>query len=279
MLAACGQHSSESQQRLQAENDSLKLESAKNTAQMDELLSLLNEIEDDFQTIRDAENYLTIHQNDVELAGTTRDQIRRNMQLVQETLKKNKDKIAELEKKLSSSESKSAEFRKTIQRLTAELEQRAVVIANLQDELAKRDSQIRDMGQQMSTLSEEIENLALTNLSQSDRLKKQDQDLNIGYYCFGTSKELKEQKIVEGGGLLGKAKILPDGFNRDYFRSVDIREVKEIPLYARKAKLLTSHPDQSYELTADEDKNLTLFIVDYKEFWSVGKYLVIEVGL
>ncbi|MCD7935854.1 MAG: hypothetical protein LUG98_03255 [Tannerellaceae bacterium] len=278
LLAACGQRSSDSE-RLQAENDSLKLENAKNTTQMDEMLSLLNEIEADFQTIRDAENYLTIHQNDIELKESTRDQIRRNMQLVQETLRKNKDRITELEKKLAGSDKKSATLQATVNRLTTELEQRAAVIATLQTELAKRDSQIREMGEQMSGLNEEIENLALTNMSQSDQLKQQDQQLNIGYYCFGTSRELKDQKIIDSGGLLGKTKVLPDGFNRDYFISVDIRELREIPLFARKAKLLTSHPDNSYELVADEDKNLTLFIVDYQQFWSVGKYLVIEVGL
>lgn len=278
LLASCGQQSSESKQ-LQAENDSLRLENAKNAAQMDEMLSILNEIEDDFQVIRDAENYLTIHQNDAELGGTKRESLRQNMLLVKETLQKNKQQIAELNKKLESSNIQSSELRKTITRLTKELEDRAAMITSLQQQLAQKDSQIREMGEQLTGLNEELEDMALTNLSQSEKIKSQDKEINTGYYCFGTAKELKDQKILMKNGLLGKAKVLQDGFNKDYFISVDIRDLKEIPLFARKAKLLSTHPDNSYELVTDEEKNLTLFITDYKEFWSMGKYLVIEVGL
>ena len=71
---------------------------------------------------------------------------------------------------------------------------------------------------------------------------------------------------------------MQSGFNKDYFISIDIREVKEIPLFAGKAKLKSNHPEGSYEFTKDEDGNLTLKITDTKAFWSLGKYLVIEVG-
>lgn len=278
LLVSCGQQSSESK-KLQAENDSLKLENAKNSAQMDDMLSILNEIESDFQTIRDAENYLTLHQSDVELGGSKRELLRQNMQLVRETLQKNRQQISQLEEKLNQSNIQSAGLRKTIERLTSELEQRATMIVTLQNELAKKDSQIREMGEQMTGMNEELESMALTNISQSEQIKQQDHDLNVGFYCFGTSKELKDQNIIEGGGLLGKTKVLPEGFNRDYFISVDIRDLKEIPLFARKAKVLSSHPQNSYELVTDNEKNLTLVITDYAQFWSVGKYLVIEVGI
>ena len=54
--------------------------------------------------------------------------------------------------------------------------------------------------------------------------------------------------------------------------------MKEIPLFASKAKLKSNHPEGSYEFVEDEDRNLTLKINDEKAFWSLGKYLVIEVG-
>ena len=109
-------------------------------------------------------------------------------------------------------------------------------------------------------------------------MNTQDKALHTAYYCFGTSKELKEQKILSGGGLFSKSKVLQSGFNKDYFISIDIREVKEIPLFASKAKLKSNHPEGSYEFVEDEDGNLTLKINDEKAFWSLGKYLVIEVG-
>lgn len=59
------------------------------------------------------------------------------------------------------------------------------------------------------------------------KLNAQDKALHTAYYCFGTSKELKEQKILSGGGLFSKSKVLQSGFNKDYFISIDIREVKK----------------------------------------------------
>ena len=65
------------------------------------MLSTLNDIESDFQSIRDAENYLTIQQQTGgELNQSRRDQIKQNMQLISETLKKNKEQISQLEEKL-----------------------------------------------------------------------------------------------------------------------------------------------------------------------------------
>ena len=244
MLASCGQNSAD-YKKLKAENDSLRIENTKNTDELNDMLSTLNDIESDFQSIRDAENYLTIQQQTGgELNQSRRDQIKQNMQLISETLKKNKEQISQLEEK----------------------------------DLAKKNVRIQELDEMVSSLNEDVESLATTAAAQSEKLNAQDKALHTAYYCFGTSKELKEQKILSGGGLFSKSKVLQSGFNKDYFISIDIREVKEIPLFASKAKLKSNHPEGSYEFVEDEDGNLTLKINDEKAFWSLGKYLVIEVG-
>ena len=265
MLASCGQNSAD-YKKLKAENDSLRIENTKNTDELNDMLSTLNDIESDFQSIRDAENYLT------------RDQIKQNMQLISETLKKNKEQISQLEEKLKKSGIQSSALRKTIDRLSSELDQKATMIVALQEDLAKKNVRIQELDEMVSSLNEDVESLATTAAAQSEKLNAQDKALHTAYYCFGTSKELKEQKILSGGGLFSKSKVLQSGFNKDYFISIDIREVKEIPLFASKAKLKSNHPEGSYEFVEDEDGNLTLKINDEKAFWSLGKYLVIEVG-
>ena len=257
MLASCGQNSAD-YKKLKAENDSLRIENTKNTDELNDMLSTLNDIESDFQSIRDAENYLTIQQQTGgELNQSRRDQIKQNMQLISETLKKNKEQISQLEEKLKKSGIQSSALRKTIDRLSSELDQKATMIVALQEDLAKKNVRIQELDEMVNA---------------------QDKALHTAYYCFGTSKELKEQKILSGGGLFSKSKVLQSGFNKDYFISIDIREVKEIPLFASKAKLKSNHPEGSYEFVEDEDGNLTLKINDEKAFWSLGKYLVIEVG-
>lgn len=89
MLASCGQNSAE-YKKLKAENDSLRIENTKSNAEMDEILGTLNDVEADIQSIRDAENYLNIQQQKGDLNKSNREQIKENMQLISETLKKNK---------------------------------------------------------------------------------------------------------------------------------------------------------------------------------------------
>ena len=278
LLVSCGQNSAE-YKKLKAENDSLKIENTKATSEMNEILSTLNDVEADIQSIRDAENYLNLQQQTGgEFSKSNREQIKQNMQLISETLKKNKETIRQLEDKLKKSGIQSAALRKTISRLSSELDQKATMIVALQEDLAKKNVRIQELDEMVSSLNEDVENLATTAAAQSEKLNEQDKALNTAYYCFGTAKELKDQKILSGGGLFSKSKVLQSGFNKDYFISVDVREVKEIPLFAAKAKLKSNHPEGSYEFVKDEDGNLTLNITDPKTFWSLGKYLVIEVG-
>ena len=278
LLVSCGQNSAE-YKKLKAENDSLKIENTKATSEMNEILSTLNDVEADIQSIRDAENYLNLQQQTGgEFSKSNREQIKQNMQLISETLKKNKETISQLEDKLKKSGIQSAALRKTISRLSSELDQKATMIVALQEDLAKKNVRIQELDEMVSSLNEDVENLATTAAAQSEKLNEQDKALNTAYYCFGTAKELKDQKILSGGGLFSKSTVLQSGFNKDYFISVDVREVKVIPLFAAKAKLKSNHPEGSYEFVKDEDGNLTLNITDPKTFWSLGKYLVIEVG-
>ena len=68
-----------------------------------------------------------------------------------------------------------------------------------------------------------------------------------------------------------------DDFNKDYFTQIDIRTDKEIKLYSKRAELLTTHPAGSYELVKDAKGQLTLKITNPSQFWSVSRYLVIQV--
>ncbi len=278
LLTSCVQNSSE-YKKLQAQNDSLKIENQKNTDELNDMLAILNDVEADFQSIRDAENYLALQQQSAgEINQTKREQIKQNMQMVTDVLKKNKEQIAELEKRLKNSGIQSSSLKKTISRLNSEIDQKVVMIATLQEDLAKKNVRIQELDDAVVGLTEDVEVLSATSAAQSEKINQQDKALNTAYYCFGTSKELKDQKILSGGGIFSKSKVLQAGFNKDYFITIDVREVTEIPLFAAKAKLKSNHPAGSYEFTQDADGNQTLKITDQKNFWSLGKYLVIEVG-
>ncbi|MDR2913817.1 MAG: hypothetical protein LBV74_03130 [Tannerella sp.] len=275
-LTACTQFSSE-YKRTKQENDSLKLQLKKGEVEMDEMLSILNAVEDDIQSIREAEDFLTI-QKDSEFSVSKREQIKNNMTLITETLKRNKQQLAELQEKLNASGVKSSALQKTIDRLTKDLNEKGETIVKLQSELGQKDEEIKQLAQQVEGLNADVQILEDVNISQNERLNEQEQTLNTVFYCFGTKKELKEQNILTGGGLFSKSKALEGDFNKDYFISIDKRQVTAIPLYASKAKIKTNHPEDTYNFHKDPDGNLTLEIKDTTKFWSLSKYLVIEVG-
>ena len=96
--------------------------------------------------------------------------------------------------------------------------------------------------------------------------------MHTAYFVFGTKKELREQRILQQGDVLRN-----NDFNHDYFTKIDYRVTKVIKLYSKKAELLTSHPAGTYALDKDAQGQFTLRITDPDRFWSVSKYLVVEV--
>ena len=93
-------------------------------------------------------------------------------------------------------------------------------------------------------------------------------------------KELREHHVISNEGLpiIGKQKVLTEDFNEDYFTRIDIREVEEIPLFRPKYKILTNHPEGSYEMLNGEEDTKTIKILNKEDFWSISKFLVVQVN-
>ena len=275
LFASCTQFSSE-YKRTKQENDSLKLYILKNEAETNELLSTLNAVEEEIQSIRITEDLLMI-QKDSELTDTRREQMKKNMNLISEALKKNRQRLAELQEKLNASNINVSALQKTIDRLTKEMNEKSEIIVVLRNEIDNKEVRIEELALQIEELHVDMKELEDVNLSQSGLIVEQDQELNTVYYCFGTIKELKEQNILTGGGLFSKSKTMQGNFNFDYFQTIDKRKVTSIPLYSSKATIKTNHPTGSYQFNKDSDGKLSLEIIYPTLFWSLSNYLVIEV--
>ena len=275
MFASCTQLSSE-YKRTKQENDSLKLHILKNEVEMNELLSTLNAVEEDIHAIQLTEDLLLI-QNGSELTDTRREQLKKNMNLISESLKKNRQKLAELQEKMDASSINFSALQKTVDRLAKEMDEKNLLIITLRSELDKKEVKLEELAVQIEELNADVRQLEGVNLSQSDLLAEQDQALNTVYYCFGTKKELKEQNILTGGGLFSRTKLMQSDFNYDYFLTIDKRKVTSIQLYSSKAAIKTNHPSGSYHLVKDMDGKLVLEINYPILFWSLSHFLVIEV--
>jgi len=256
---------------LEAERDSLLMQERSADTEIAEMMSVIDNVEENFSQIREAEKYLAMQSSEKgELSTNTKQRINDNFKMINEILQKNKAQLAALNKKYSSSTGQVSTLRKTIDRLNQEMQESASRLDNLQIELTKRDETIAQLSSNLTDLSGHIEEQSVT-------IREQESSLNTAYYVFGTARELKDQKILSGG-FLQSTKVLDGTFNNDYFLKIDIREISRIPLYDKKGKLWSIHPEGTYEFETGDDGNLTFVITDTQRFWSLTKYLIIEVG-
>lgn len=277
-LASCNVKNSDEYKTLQAQRDSLMQASAKSDTELAETNSLINEIEENFKQIREAEKYLTIESKAKgEMSNDTKTRVKDNFEMINEILKKNKADIDKLNQKLKNSSGQTTGLKATIERLNAELNERANTINELQKSLATRDAQIASLQTDVQSLTANVETLNTQTAEQATKIKEQDKELNSAFYIFGTAKELKEAKVVTGG-FLASPKILNEGIEKSKFIKIDIRDTQSIPVYDKKAKILSDHPKDSYVLEKDANNKIVVKITDYTRFWSLTKFLVIEVG-
>ena len=270
-MASCNQTSQTNKDALQAQNDSLMLELSNRDAELDEIMGSFNEIQEGFREINEAENRVDLQGGAIESQSVS-DKIKEDIRFISEKLKSNREQIAKLEKQLKNSSYQSAQLKKAIKNLTDELAAKQQQIETLQAELAAKNIRIAELDEAVVDLNKNVDELSAENEAKTKTVEAQDQALNTAWYVFGTKSELKDQKILEKGDVLKN-----QDFNKDYFTKIDIRVDKEIKLYSKRAELLTNHPRGSYELVKDDKGQLTLKITNPKEFWSVSRYLVIQV--
>ena len=278
LLASCGVKDSEEYKKLQAQNDSLITENVKSQVELTEFMEIINVVEENFNQIKEAEKYLAVESKSKgEMNANTKTRITDNFNMISDILKKNQEQIESLNTKFKNSGGQITSLKATIERLNKELEERAATIVSLQESLAERDKEIAALNTSIGELNTHVGNLSDQVMDQASRIKEQDKALNTAYYIFGTSKELKESKIISGG-FLSSPKILKESIDKSIFVSVDIRDTKSIPVYAKKAKVLSEHPKGSYSLDKDTKNQIVISILDYKKFWSLTPYLIVEVN-
>lgn len=265
--------------RLQAENDSLQAVLNERNAELDEMMGTFNEISEGFRQINAAENRVDLQRGALsEGSLSAKEQIASDIEFIRKQMKENKQQIAKLQQQLKSSRTNSAQLKKAVESLTQELVEKTKRIEELQAELASKNIRIQELDAAVTTLTTEKETLVAENEAKAQTVAAQDKALNAAWFVFGTKKELKDQRILTNTGVFKKGDLMQDDkMNKDYFTQIDIRTTKEIKLYSKSADVLTTHPEGSYALEKDNKGQLTLKITDPTKFWSVSKYLVIQV--
>jgi hypothetical protein len=215
--------------------------------------------------------------NGRELNSSQKQMILEDIALLNDLMKRNKELTASLQKKL-----KDANFK--IGNLEGTMKELQMMVDNLEAQTQEKDGEIimlkedvRKLNIDISSLNEKIMVVETASQQKSQTIENQTIAMNKAYYAFGTAKELKDNGIIEkSGGVIGMGKtpVMKKDFNRDYFTEIDIRNFDYLRLMAKKAKLITVHPADSYHFTGKKLSD-TLFIDNTAEFWKVSKYLVV----
>lgn len=270
MLTACNMNKSNENDEAQRIIDSLKMANSDQAAELDEMMEMINQVNEGFRIIKEAEGRVDVSDGNVE--GNKKAQIAENMAFIQQTMQQNRELIDQLKKRVASSGNKLSSLAKQIELLEQQMTAQKNRIEELEAQLSARDEVIASQGEEISKLNENVNELTSENEAQAATVAAQDKELNKAWFVFGTKSELKEQ------GILQKGDVLKNGnFNKGYFTQIDIRTEKDIRLYSKSAKLLTTHPANTYQLTKDAEGQYELHITNPTEFWSTSKYLVILV--
>lgn len=268
-LVGCQDNKSKVDSAVSAERDSLNKVIAQKDNEINDIMSTFNQIEEGLREIGQAEGRISVARDGEGASRTQR--IAENMQFIQQTMQQNRELIDKLRTQLRESSINGEQLKKTIESLALQLEEKDKQLQQLRAELDAKDIHIMDLDEKIANLNSNVSNLSSESAKKTETINAQDKQLHSAWFVFGTKKELKEQQILVNG------KVLQGNFNKEYFTKVDIRVDKEIKLYSRSAKMLTSHPSSSYTLQRDANKQYVLRITDPQLFWSTSKYLVVLV--
>lgn len=275
-LGSCVEKS-EKYKLLQARLDSLQVDYQEQNTEMESVLAGLNEISAGMQAIREAEHLLALETQKDQKGNSSKAKIaslKEDITAINGAIIGYKEQIAKLE---NNNKRQSAEFRKMIAGLNEELEKRAEKISEIGSLLAEREKELGFKNQQIADLNLNVETLQEESIQQKELISSQDQNIHQAHYLLGNRKNLKEADVISRKGIFCPP-IVSSQARLANFVTVDIRELKSIPLNTKKAKILSTHPEGSYSIENSQDGMQTLAINDANAFWQQTKYLVVMIN-
>ncbi len=258
-------------EELLTKNDSLQRLVINKDSALYAVINTFNEIEDNLQSIKEKENIISSTAQDAEDNRSREQKINDDINMIYNLMKENKNKVRYLQRQLKNAKIKNKDLENTIKNLQERLAEKNEEILNLRRSLLDMNLKIDELTYSMDSLNFDIQ-------VKSEIIKAQEEDLNTGYYLFGTTKELKDLQIINNkGSFLGTKKLNQD-FDKDHFTKIDIRNQKTFVFNdTKKIKIITSHPSGSYTIYGEKPVD-SLVINNIDDFWSISKYLVIMIN-
>lgn len=265
-LTACTDDPRTTPEYQQLTDDARRAEArvAERDSVINELFGTFNRISENLRAISAQQGQLSTPVGGVEDGQGMEERIMADIGRIDELMKENRELIARMRRQASASSSKMSEVEKALLAMEESMREKDEEIAGLKEELSSTNSSL-------ATLIAMYRDKAQLSTAQAE-------ELNTAWYVVGSVKELRDEGILtkEGGvaGIGGVRRLNTADLPKERFTRVDVTRFQSLPLLAKKAKLVTSHPDGSYRLDTTTDQ---LVITDPQAFWSISKYLVVVI--
>ena len=256
----------------ESRSDSLELVVSAKDSLINAVFADINAISENLALIKSRENLITVA-GESEGGRRPVEEIDNDIKAIDRLLRENRAKIESLQR--SAAQLRKANLRidgleKMIADMNRQLAEKKAEVEQLRDSLVRMGDEVKSLTEEVAVRSAEVENLS------GEKVELQNQ-LNTVYYIVGAEKELRDAQIINKQGFIGRTLTVGRNSNFDSFTMTDSRLLSEVPVGQKKATLVTSHPEGSYELVTDANKVVEkLIITDPVRFWESSKILIIS---
>lgn len=262
-------------------NDQVKIDSLTNLAKnqqehISEMEEFVNSLSQTIDSINKQENEI-LSEGDIEKGKPlSKKAIINSLKKYKETIDRQKELIANLEKQLiSKNDEMSAKMLQIVSFYKKQLDEKDATIASLQKNISENKRNISELKTTVDNLISTNEAQKETINEQKDVMTRQTNMINTCYVIIGTKKELKAQGLLNTG-FLKKTKINESVLASAQFTKVDMRACNDLLIKSSKPKILTQMPSSSYSFIKNADGTCYLHINDPNAFWSISRYLIIQ---
>lgn len=256
----------------ESRSDSLELVVSAKDSLINAVFADINAISENLALIKSRENLITVA-GESEGGRRPVEEIDNDIKAIDRLLRENRAKIESLQR--SAAQLRKANLRidgleKMIADMNRQLAEKKAEVEQLRESLVRMGDEVKSLTEEVAVRSAEVENLS------GEKVELQNQ-LNTVYYIVGAEKELRDAQIINKQGFIGRTLTVGRNSNFDSFTMADSRLLLEVPVGQKKATLVTSHPEGSYELVTDANKVVEkLIITDPVRFWESSKILIIS---
>lgn len=265
--------------KIQNEKDSLANVVIEKEAILSDVFNSLNTISENLDNIKSRENIVTTGSQS-ELTPEIKEKIQADIEAIDNLLAENRKAIEKLKfstERLREAKIKIGKLEELVANLTRQVDTKDGEIMALKAELETMDIKITDLEKTVDGLGQQVAGLHNDKQQLETRVNQQGDQLNTAFFIVDKEENLLSDGIVVKSGFISRTLKINGRYDLNKFNRVNVKTLGEIEIGHNKVTVVSSHPENSYELVTDKKGFVQkLVITDAPRFWETSKILVVS---